>query len=365
MVGLLVEQQLEKVVVSINGIVTSFPMAEVNRVQVRPDASKIHEDMRRAIPDEDAERHLQLARWAFDRRLLALALMDVDHVLELEPGNADAKQLRVLIIEQQKLLDAQRKATPGGGAIPNAGGDRPKFPLLSREQINLMRVFEIDLKDPPRMIIDRDTVRRFLDKYAGRQVEGLGPVPVGEVPRALFMRQKPADILAWMFALKAREFYPEIQVQENPRAMRTFIRDVHANWLVNTCATSQCHGGEEAGRLWLDNRAPQSDEAAYTNFLILERFRTENNLPLINYDRPEESVLLSFGLPSDEALWKHPEVTGKGRPKWRPAFPRGRQDEKYQRTLDWIRSMYTPREELPVTYEPPKPRAARPTVKDR
>ena len=227
------------------------------------------------------------------------------------------------------------------------------FPLLSDEQINLIRVFEVDLKDPPRMIIPRAAVEQFMTKYAGQLVQGRGQVPTTPEGREQFLRQKPAEILAWFFDLRAREFYERVEVQENPRGMRQFIDDVHRTWLINACSTTKCHGGEEAGRLFLYTRKPNNARSAYTNFLILDRFRTTEGGGLIDYAEPGRSPLLHMGLPRNKALFKHPEVGGLGR-VWKPTFD-SEDDPKFRAAVSWIQSMYENRSGYPIEYTPPVP----------
>lgn len=354
--GLLIEQSRDRVILSIRGVTTPFSMDGVERVSRVPSVEEQYKLLRDATDAEDIEQIIRLSTWLRDKGRLDLALWEVERALLLEPRHPQAKELKVLIVEQRKVNMARGRTEPDDSG-PAGAAPKFSFPVLTNDQINLMRVYEIDLKDPPRLIIPPDVGRRFLNSYAGKDIEGLGTVPSSAEARELFLRQKPADMLAWLFAARARELYPDIRVRENPRSMRVFIRDVHANWLINTCATSTCHGGEEAGRLWLTQRDPRGDQSAYTNFLILERFRTNDGLGLIDYEAPERSPLLDFGLPRDQALFKHPEVAGLGKGRWRPAFA-GKDDERYQRALDWIKSMYRPRTAYPVEYEPPRARAA-------
>jgi len=358
--GMVVEQSPETIVMSINGIRTTFKMSTIDRIRVLPPIEDRYRALRDTIDPEDADGIMKLAEWLRARGRLDLALTEIDRVLELEPANPSARDLRTLIVEQEKLSAAtsaprsDRKPIAPLSKTPRAA----EFPLLTEEQVNLIRVFEVDLNDPPRMIITRDTMRRFLDKYAGTVVEGRGSVPVTPEGRDLFYRLKPAEVLGWMFDLKAREFYNEVEVMENPASMRRFRDDIHRTWLTNSCATSRCHGGEDAGRLWLYNRRNGSDAAAYTNFLILERFRLENGLPLINYNEPSRSVLLQMGLSRDSAVFKHPEVVGLHRGKWKAVF-RSEDDHKYQQAVDWILSMYPKRTDYPVEYTPPVPSTLR------
>src|SRR5690606_17060649 len=100
-------------------------------------------------------------------------------------------------------------------------------------------------------------------------------VPATRAQRERLLSAPPADILRLMFRLQAREFYPRVQVLEDPRAIELFKDNIHGfgGWLTNACATTRCHGGAEAGRLYLNARRPNSDATTYTNLLILDRFR--------------------------------------------------------------------------------------------
>lgn len=355
--GLIVEHTRERVILAINGIATPFDASGVTRIAPLPSIEERYLQLRATIDDEDVDALLRLAEWLRARGRLDLALWEIEGVLRIEPGHQAARDLHTLVVEQQKLRDARRAPDvdePASRATDAAS--RTQFPLLTPAQINLVRLYEIDLKSPPKLMIPRDVVRRFMDKYAGRDVEGLGTVPITPEGREVFLRQKPADVLAWMFALRAREFYPEVQVLENPPALRVFRDDVHRSWLMNTCATTRCHGGEDAGRLWLYNQRHGSDASALTNLVILSRFRTREGHGLIDFEQPERSPLLDYGLPRDQALFKHPDVAGIDRGRWRPAFS-SRDDDRYRRAVQWIRMMYRPRTDYPIDYTPPSPRA--------
>ena len=97
----------------------------------------------------------------------------------------------------------------------------------------------------------------------------------------------------------------------------------------------------------LSNRRPRAEETVYTNFLILDRFRTSMGAPMIAWEAPERSALLQMGLPQADALYQHPKVQG-----WRPVF-RSREDQGYVRAVEWIRSMYRPHPAYPIEYTPP------------
>ncbi|MFO0857511.1 MAG: hypothetical protein U0640_09180 [Phycisphaerales bacterium] len=358
--GVMISQDDKAIVLSISGLRTELPLGEVESMQVLPSVEERYALLRTSINDHDVDAILNLARWLRERERYALAHREAERVLQIEPNNATAIELKRQLEAQMKVLGqkvpAKEEATKvapreGVDALPPA--EPEEFPLLNDEQINLIRVFETDLRDPPRMIIKRKVVEAFLDKYAGTVVEGRGMVPVNPEGRKQFIAQRPATILSWFFDLRAREFYTQVQVEENPRSLRLFRDNVHRTWLMNTCATSKCHGGEEAGTLYLTNRNPASDRSAYTNFLIMERYRTTQGLPLINYNEPSKSPLLQYGLPRERAAFKHPEAGGQAR-RWTPAFT-GEEDPRFRAAVEWIESMYDQRPDYPIEYKAPVP----------
>jgi hypothetical protein len=172
--------------------------------------------------------------------------------------------------------------------------------------------------------------------------------------QAALYRASPARILDLMFRVRARNLYSEVKVLDQPRSMRQFRDELHRSWIINSCATTRCHGGNEAGRLRLHNRRPGSDQTLYTNFLILERFRLADDTPLINYEDAGRSPLLHMGLPRDSSRFAHPVVPGAdGRGDlWKPAF-RSPTDRRFLEATEWIMSMYRPRPDYPIEYTPP------------
>ena len=371
--GRLVSRSETKIVFEVGGVPTTFEAGAVDRIETVPSVEERYRALRASIDEADAQGLMRLAEWLRSRGRCDLALLEVDRALAADPGNPDGRALRLLIVEQQKLEEASRLAkertsAAPGGEVPSPRRTRPEplaFPLLTDEQINVIRVYEVDLESPPKMVISREAIDEFLARYAGQRPEGRETIPLNEQGRKIYAARKPVEILTDMFALKARDFYPKVQVLENPESMRRFRDDVNRTWLVNACATTRCHGGEEAGRLMLFDRKAASDAAAYTNFLILERFRMEGEdgrptVPLINYAEPAASPLLQMGLPRDEATIRHPELPASMAGRWRPAF-RSPQDERFRRAVEWIRSMYGAKDgkrpEYPVAYEPPRPRS--------
>jgi len=373
--GVLVEQTPERYVLLIKGIRTPYTADSVTHVDTLPPVLERYRQIRAKISDEDVDQRLRLAQWLRDRRKYQTALDEVSGILGQDLRNPQALQLKTWLEQQLKLM-----AKPGvrSGAPPLRDETRAAnaglgFPLLTPEQINLIRVFEVDLADPPRMMIDRDAITALINRYSTDPL-----IPAAREAREAVYRKSPAQILDLMFRLRARDSYGRVQVMSDPRSMKLFRERVHATWLINSCATSQCHGGEHAGRLRLATRQPNSDATVYTNFLILDRFRLRDNAPradartqapaadgrpLIDYDDPSRSPLLHMALGKADSLFPHPQVAAAGgRMKPIPTVFSTINDRRYQDAIDWIRAMYLPRPEYPVEYTPPTAEAAAPAV---
>lgn len=354
--GQLIRRDPEQIVIRINGIDTPFSTDMVEDIRVMPSALEQYRELRASIDDKDVQQLITLIKWLQQRRLYEEALDELAHVLNLEPSNPDGLSLRKLI-ESQILLDVkagQSRPAGGDGMHKPARSMEPVFQLLGDDQINLIKVFELDLSDPPRMIVSRDTITQLIERYAGNPL-----IPSTRDGREVLYRDRPEKILDLMFRVRARDLYSQVKVLDHPTPMRRFREDVHRGWLLNGCATTNCHGGQEAGRLWLYNRKPSSDATVYTNFLILDRFRMSDGKALIDYNDPANSPLLQMGLPREDSLYPHPRVErmNLGR-DWRHVFGSS-DDRKFMDAVAWMNSLYRPRPEYPVIYKPPVPAGAK------
>jgi hypothetical protein len=371
--GLLVSADDQAVVVRVAGINTRLPMDTVERYDVLPPILERYEELRKTIGD-DPDDIVRLAEWLQAREQYPLALTEVNRALEIERTNAKALRLKS-ILEQLIVLRTRPKNAEGAPPARSAETADPArrepaaFPLLSPADVNLIKVFEVDLAQRPRVLIKRETIERMMAQYAGHPL-----IPVTAEGREALLRRPPLEQLDLMFRLQAREFYREVEILETPDSIKKFRDDVQRTWLMG-CATNQCHGGLEAGRLVLHNRHPGSDASVFTNLLILSRFRTTlgprsgsaegadpaspPGRPLIDWDHPERSPLLHVGLPRKDSLFPHPIVprpasAGGGGDIWRPAFS-STEDRLFKKTLDWISAMYRPRPDYPVSYTPLRP----------
>lgn len=351
--GVFVARNADLVAVKVAGVEARIPAADVERVVARLPLQERYRQMRSMIDDGDVERLLLVAEWLRANGLLDEANAEIEHILRIEPANSSAARLRGLVDNQRALRDRQKDMLP---SIPRSTPqsdialtpDSPELesaewetPTLSAAQINLIRVYELDLNDPPRVIIPRETIERLLTEFAGNPM-----LPSSREGKTEFFQLPPEEILAVMFKLQARNLYGEVQVLANPASLRQFKDNVNRGWLATSCASTACHGGPDAGGFRLVGRRPSSDAAVYTNFLILDRARLSSGEPLIDFEHPERSPLLQLGLPRADSIFPHPPVKG-----WTPTF-RNDRAKRFVQTVDWINSIYQPRPEIPIDYPP-------------
>ncbi|MEM8758511.1 MAG: tetratricopeptide repeat protein [Planctomycetota bacterium] len=356
--GRLLEQTDARVVLRINGVRTTIDTRRIRELYIRPPVDQRHRAFRLTIADDDVEGLIRLAEWAIEQGRPDLAINDLERALEVDPFSARARELRTVAREAQRLIEAQRPAEPAPSpsdsgepgdqnrpdqpATRTPAKDRDTFPLIDADDVNIIRVFEVDLDRPPRLRIERSAMEAVFEDFAGHP-----GVPSTEAGRQALLDAPPSEQLALLFRLRAREHYANVQVLAEPDALRRFRDDVFRGWLSNSCSTTRCHGGTEAGRLRLANAGRTDPRVYLTNLVILERFRTEDGSPLIDFEEPASSLLLQAGLPRHAAAVPHPEVRG-----WRPVF-RGATDGNFGKAVRWIEGMYVPRPAYSIDYTPP------------
>ena len=358
--GIIVEDAFEYVLMEIHGIRAKLKRETVSHVVLQPTFEQRYAEYKAGLREGMYDAHLGLCRWLLDQRKYQMAREELVSLLE-QTEMPDARKLLRLVDAQLALAqEPEREAGEDQPATqPESIGDSSSAEessaedahslmehLISAEDVNIIRVYEIDFDHPPKVTITPDTVRAIIERYGAEKL-----VPASQTGRNAMYRaasDQPLDVVRLMFELRARDLYPQIQVNSEPHNLNQFRLRVHDTWLMNNCATSRCHGGPDAGRLILNRRNFKNDRVRYTNLLILERLSLDPEWPLINYERPDDSLIIQYGLSREDPTCRkpHPKVAG-----WKPAFssvnPRLKQE-----AIDWIRSMMIPRPEYPVDYQP-------------
>ncbi len=339
--GTIVEDAWERVVIEIEGIRTTYERDVVDHVVLEPTVEERYAQFKAGLDPQVAQRHLTLCRWLVDERRYDLADVELTE-LTARHDLPEAVELHRLVRAQLAL--GEPRTTNGGGGTRRP--DDETADLLSIEDVNLIRVYEINFRNPPKVAIAPRTIQMLLTDYGTSKL-----LPSDPESRTALYKAEPLDVVRLLFAIKARNLYSGVTVLSEPYALNLFRQRVHNAWLMNNCATSRCHGGPAAGRLRLYRRNYKSARVRYTNLLILERLEVHPDRPLVDYESPLDSLIIQYGLPPGHARYPHPPARG-----WRPAFRR-LDDRMVRRAVDWMHSMMKPRVDYPIEFEPPVPAA--------
>ncbi len=342
--GIILEDSFDRVVLEIEGLRSVLPRDSVDYVILDPTFEQRYRRYKEALRPNVPQEHLDLCQWLIELRRYDLARQELIELLRNSPTPEAQQMLR--LVEAQLALGHPPPAEEEGDddlADPEATGPLPDR-ILSYDDVNLIRVYEIDFARPPKVSIDADTIRALIEQYGTSRL-----VPATAPERQALYRADPLEVAELMFNLRARELYPKIKVLNEPWALNVFRRRVHDTWLLNNCATSRCHGGPDAGRFFLYRDHYKDPRVRYSNLLILERLVIDPDWPLINYVEPGMSLIVQYGLPQTSARKPHPDVKG-----WKPVFGPGSQ-RMLQDTMTWIELMMKPRPQYPVVFDPGAP----------
>lgn len=341
--GHVLRDDWDLVVLEIEGVRLEFARAIVDEVVLAPTVDELYAARKAMIDPEERDLHLALCEWLARERRWEDAERELLELLRRHDDPRARTQLR--IVRAQLAIRSPDDAGSGrSDAPPDAPGEatRPRWiPPLDDEAVNLIRVYEIDFRDPPRLVVTRDTIGRLLDRYGSHQL-----MPTAEAERLGLYRARAIDVARFMFDLRARDLYGEIRVLTEPTALGLFRERVHDAWLIQNCSTSRCHGGPAGGRFRLFTERFRDPRVRAANLLTLVRWEPIDGLPLVDWEDPARSLLLEYGLPAHLARHPHPPVAN-----WTPAF-HGPDDRTYGFGVRWIESMLRPRPEYPVAFDP-------------
>ncbi|MBX2850418.1 MAG: hypothetical protein KTR15_01585 [Phycisphaeraceae bacterium] len=211
-------------------------------------------------------------------------------------------------------------------ASADAQNREKKDPYLSKEDIALIKVYEVDLgtDPPPTVKIPRDELRKFLKEFQSDD-----RVPRGKQAQDRWLRSDGHKQLSLLFQLKARDYYKHVRISSKIESLHTF-RNIHRRYILGYFQPAFGSGAIES--LYLFPRGRDAERIEMTNYYILTQ-ATVDGKPIIDRNAPEESLLVQWGLPRDEAKFPAPEIDG-----WVPKF-KGTKDERFIEHVDWIKSL--------------------------
>lgn len=349
-----VSENDQGVVLSIASVQTSISRNQIKSVEFVETARERYQTKRSKLKDDDLNERYLLAYEMYDAGEYDLAIRELEGLEKVAPKDQRQRftSLKQAIIESRKQKGQPSTATKDDPKT-NQRSDKEKTAdtsaphpsaatkdeTLTEDQINIIRIYEIDLSQRPRINVPNEVINKLLTDYADRDQTPKGPRLQQRLRRA-----PGYEKMKLIFDLQARELYGEVSVQQDPPVLADFRSQVHRAYVVNYCASLKCHGGAETAgdfRLFHDTR--NREDYVYTNFYLLHLYQNASG-DMINRNDPERSLLLQYGLDRTVAKTPHPDVPG-----WRAEL-RNDQTPMYQRIDAWIRSLYRPTPKYPIDY---------------
>lgn len=334
------ESSSEVVLEIVEGVQTTFARSEIEAIETRKSMEEVYRERREELEDDDLEGRYELAYFLFQNRAYELAETEIRAILDDFPdADRPRRLLRVLEERRKTATPEENESVAGGDRGEGAAEDSPAIKMppppetLNMEQISVIRLWELPVDREamaelsPRVRVADEVIEKFIEQYRNRNDFPLGDESLNRLRSAQGYEQ-----LQLMMDMRAREFYDDVVILDDPPPMREFRRTVHPAYLWNYFIPRFGLGQLDDLRLIRRGRAT-SAENTYTNFLILHNY-ARNGSQMIDRSNPEDSLLLQWGLPRDEARQPAPDVPG-----WRPFFS-GTDDPRFQQFVEWIRSLY-------------------------
>lgn len=344
--GELIGQDETTVTLMISGIKTPIPRKTIDSIQLKEAPAEQYRKMRAELEDDDLDGRYRLAYTMYEKKWYELSLQELSALERDFPDSEKVRALKSVVQgsmerERQRQTETSRPATtPRTPQTPvNVVTEMPGHDQrLTEEQINLIKVYEVDLDAQPNVIVTDETIQKLFENYASSDRL--------KMDQREFRRLPGHEKLGVLFDLQARDLYKDVIVRQDPPAIRAFRSELHSRYVLNYCAAKGCHGDGSPGGLFLFRIQPNSDATVYTNFYILNQKHTDRGA-MIDRDEPRRSLLLQFGLKRDAASVPHPDVKG-----WRPRF-NDEQDPLFQRYAEVIDQLWKPAPKYGINYSPP------------
>lgn len=284
------------------------------------------------------------AKALYDQGKYPEAQAENDKAYQLDPTNGNVLLLKRIIAE--KLA-----AGPTNGGGNGAAAAPGKMNVLNPQQIDLVKMWELSPDDKAlRGTVDRKSLEDFWQNVVAKD-------PTADTSTQAHDRfMNPSSFPDQVKRIKDSgdsKYMQQVHMTSDPAVMisgATSFKTVQSYMLQN-CATSECHGGDKAGNFRLvmaggGAGAPTAEQQLYTNFYIMAMYSNADG-KMMNRDNPDSSLFLQYSLPKQNAGTPHPKVD----------IPRklgGTTDPRFISMSKWVKTLAFPQPNYGIAYELPK-----------
>ena len=347
--GTILKDEFEEVILKVEGVKMTFKRDQVNRVYIDPPFEESYELMLNSISLTNETQFRFLIEWLLHKDQIDIAKSHLDESMLDTPAINSLRRRLDLKIRGRGLQESQEKESPAALSVPSESKKLSR--ILTQDEVNLIRAYESSSKQPPPLTFSEDVREKLLHDYSDDP-----RLKSGTFLRNRIIDGSDQELFQIIRELRAEKYYSALLSIEEPDSLRRFRKDVHDDWLINRCGTNACHGGIDSGIFLLHQKPIHDDRTRYANLLTIVRLEVDPAWPILNFNEPDQSLLIQYGLHKKIADKPHPEVKG-----WKPVPELGRIDE-YQAAIAWIRSMrQVPRPQYPIEYALPHHKVEVPT----
>jgi hypothetical protein len=351
--GTLVSERPDSITLRMSGVESTYQRSRIKSMITVQSLDEEYRSKRAKLQDNDYTGRFGLARELYNKKLREadeLALIEVESILKDKPDHPLSLALR-------SALKSRLKAAPPAPVTPakpktpvSPTAPKPTAPsastapaLLSKDDIALMKVYEVNLDNNPKVVVPRTLTDKILTTKRDSDVMSQYLSREGE---RKFRTLKPVDQLDAIFAIGDRELYKEVKILNEPETLNYFRTKINSRYVIGYCG--KCHGARNpAPGLTVHTLRGITEQTAYSNLALLRIIESKDGIPLIFKSSPERSPLLEYGLPPEFAKTPHPEA-----PQYRPFF-KNTEDPNYQDYLEWISLLFGDNESYPVQIRVP------------
>jgi hypothetical protein len=346
------EDEAGKVTVKVRGIPMAIDRRDVVSIRYIDPAEEDFPKKLAALPANDIKGRMDLAKWALTERKYDWAIQAAESALKVDPNNREATDF-ITMARRQRELDRTHPAgtnpPAGNGTVrttppPATTPAAAQHKTLTPDDINFIRQSELRGNEDFRVQFNNDVRKRYVD-HQKLNLSQFSSRPAAEQAR---------DILKAMPELRN-----DVRITSDPASIVAFKRTIQPV-IMQGCASAGCHSGSTGGGfVLLEN--PTSDPVAYTNFYILNSYVKQveqRKIGMIERTTPQQSLLLQYGLPAENADPKHPAVPGYRGIYRTPA------DARFQLVARWLGdTLAVPAPDYSaIKYEAPRNEPAPPTT---